>query len=115
MTDPITAILALIVFAEALWSIRAAYRLSRLYQTRLFESQFFRRLVARNKRVAYIGGGAIATIVVWSLLSWAFPDGIPAIPRPWGSVLIAIALIVVLAGPILDERYVNRVRKGETA
>jgi hypothetical protein len=113
VSDPVTLLLALVVFGESLWCIRAARRLAAVYQTRLFESLFFRRLVDRNKRVAYIGGGAITAVVIWSLVSFAVPELVPAIPRPWGTVLIAIALIVMLAGPILDDRYVQRVRKGE--
>lgn len=110
--DPITLVLAVAIFVEALWCIRAAYRLSKLYQTRLFESEFFRRLVARNKRVAYIGGGLITAIVVWSLLAWSLPEYVPQIPRPWGTVGIAVALMVLISGPILDERYVQSIRKG---
>jgi hypothetical protein len=112
VNDPITLVLAVVIIVEALWSIRAAYRLSKLYQTRLFESEFFRRLVARNKRVAYVGGGAITLLVVWALLSWSLPQYVPMLPRPWFSVFIALCLIVVLAGPILDERYVSGIRKG---
>lgn len=110
--DPITLLLAVAVFVEALWCIRAAYRLSKLYKTRLFESEFFRRLVARNKRVAYIGGGAISLIVIWALLAWSLPEYVPQIPRPWGTYGITVALMVMLAGPILDERYVQNIRKG---
>jgi hypothetical protein len=112
VNDPITLVLAVVIIVEALWSIRAAYRLSKLYQTRLFESEFFSRLVARNKRVAYVGGGAIAAVVIWGLLSWVFPEYVPVIPRPWSSVLVGIALMVMLAGPILDEHYVSGIRKG---
>jgi hypothetical protein len=112
MIDLVTLGLSIAVFIETLWCMRAAYRLSKLYQARLFQSEFFRRLVARNKRVAYIGGGAIALIVVWSLLAWSLPAFVPAIPRPWGTIAIALALMVMLSGPILDERYVQNVRKG---
>jgi Zn-dependent protease len=112
VSDPVTLLFTVAVFIEALWCIRATRRLAAVYQTRLFESAFFSRLVTRNKRVAYIGGGAIAAVVIWGLLSWVFPEYVPVIPRPWGSVLVGIALMVMLAGPILDERYVSRIRKG---
>jgi hypothetical protein len=102
VSDPVTLLFTVAVFIEALWCIRATRRLAAVYQTRLFESAFFSRLVTRNKRVAYIGG----------LLSWVFPEYVPVIPRPWSSVLVGVALMVMLAGPILDERYVNGIRKG---
>lgn len=109
--DPLILVLALALLVEIIWTVRAAHGLSLLYGSRRFDSEFFRRLVARNKRVAYIGGGLIAVVVVLTLLAIALP-GLPRLPSPWPIVLVALGLMVLLSGPILDERYVRSVRNG---
>lgn len=107
--DPLTLILALVLVVEVPVSMIAAWRLSRRYRVRLVESLFFRRLVRRNIRVAWIAGGLIGLLVFYGLISWTF--GLPPIPRPWGTVLLALALIVLLYGPIDDELAVRRIAR----
>lgn len=109
--DPLTLILVLVLLVEIPASMWAAWSLSRRYRYRLVESLFFRRLVERNLRVAYVAGGLIGAIVLYSLMAYML--GWQPIPRPWGTVALAIALIVLLAGPILDEIEVRRVAKAD--
>lgn len=112
--DPVVLVVVVVLAIEIPWAMRAARRLSKKYSVRLIESLFFRRLVQRNNRVAYVGGGVIGAVVIYSLVRYATQTSLnlPQIPSPWGSVAVGLALIVMFWGPIDDDRLTTRIAKG---
>lgn len=103
---PLVLVVALVI--EIAWSIYSAHWLAKRYSHRLVESLFFRRLVRRNKRVAYVGGGIIGIIAVYGLLSFVFPV-LPQVPRPYPAVAVIIALMLMIWGPIDDKRVIEKI------
>lgn len=94
------------LLVEIGWSIDSAHKLAVRYGRRFVDSLFFKRLVTRNQRVAYVGGGMLGFLAAYS---GAVNLGLVGpLDRPWGFVTLVVALMVLLWGPIDDWRTVSR-------
>lgn len=67
------------------------------------------RLVYRDRVIAWCCG-ALAILCVWALGNYAWPDIVPAIPRPFGTLFVLLMVWVMTRGPIEDSRAWRRIR-----
>lgn len=111
MDDGVTLLVAIVVAVESVAALVAAGYIVKVYRERREDAPFLTRLVKRDVRVA-LGGLLIAVLVAYALLVFAAPDlGLTFIPRPWPSLIIAVAVGLMEWGVISDALTFYQERK----
>ena len=104
MDDPIVLAIAIGLAVYTVYDIWCAWDTRRRYPTTLIKSMVWDRLIFGDTRV--IAGSAIMLFLIfYGLLGYAF-DWPPL--RPWGSVLLAVAWVLITYGPIATRRMLRR-------
>lgn len=68
------------------------------------------RLVKRDRVIAWCCGGLVV-LCAWSLASFTWPEIVPAVPRPFGTLWVLLMVYVMTRGPIDDRRAWQRLRE----
>lgn len=99
-----------LLIVEGTAALASGVYIAIVYHQRREDSEYLRRLVVRDWRVA-AGAVPILIVVVYSLLVFAFPDRLTPIARPWGSIAVCIPIAVFLYGVVDDARQFYRDRR----
>lgn len=67
------------------------------------------RLVHRDRVIAWCCA-ALAGLCVWNLSNFAWPEVVPSVPRPFGSLFVLLMVWVMTRGPIDDSKAWRRIR-----
>lgn len=100
--DGLTLLVVVVLLVEIPWAMRSALRVSRRYRARLRDNRLFRFLAVAAMWIAFVGGGAIGAVVLYSFARAA--GLVPDLGRVTVTILLAGALVVLLAFPIALER-----------
>lgn len=116
-----TLVIALIVafVVELVVAVWCSRQVRAMYAHRRKESILFKKLVARETRIA-VAGVVIGVVAVWSIANFVWPpvvDGVeqqgfvvPGIPRPWGIVTIVLCFMALFWGPIDTYRQLRAIQ-----
>ena len=77
--------------------------MANVYRQRYEDGRLLRRIIVRNIRVS-IAATAVAVLVAYSYLN-------DPLPRPWGAVVLGVALVAMMWGPISDAVLIWRERR----
>jgi hypothetical protein len=102
------AVLALIVIRAA-QAIRGYLYVRDVYAGRSENVSEMGRLVQRNRIIAWCSL-ALVLLGGWSLLNFSWPEHVPAVPRPFGTLSIFLVVWVMTRGPIEDRKAWKRLR-----
>jgi Na+/H+ antiporter NhaD/arsenite permease-like protein len=106
--DPLILLVTIVVVVVTVYALYCAWDMRRLYGHLRPESLLWDRLVRAETR-AVIAGVIMLALVLYGLvgfvLEWA------PIPRPWSSLALAAAYLLLIWGPIEDRRTMKRIRE----
>lgn len=107
--DLVTVVVAVAIAVRAIRAIRAWRYVEGVYRNRVGDVSELARIVERDRFIA-IGGAIILAIVGWSLANFSWPQLVPPIPRPFGSLAIGAVIWIMLRGPIEDAKAWRHLR-----
>lgn len=110
--DSLTAVivfgLLVVLLVEIPLAMRAARRIAKRYRVRLVDSPIFKWLNQTVQKIAFVGGGLIGVLVLYSAARILWPATIPPMPTGMFTLLMGTALVVLLYVPISLDREMER-------
>lgn len=106
----VTLAVAVVIGILSAAAVVAAIYVQSVYNEREADVREFRRLVKRDRRIAF-GGLIVELLVVWACLAAVWPETFQPIPRPWGAVAIGIVVALMMYGPIDDAIAFRELRR----
>jgi len=107
--DVVTIVIVVMVIARAFHAIGSYLYVRDVFDGRSETVGEQERLVQRDRVIAWCCGG-LAILGTWSLSNFAWPEYVPPIPRPFGTLFIFLVIWVMTRGPIEDRRAWQRLR-----
>ena len=100
--DELTLVITVTLIVEIVASMIATVYVAYRYRGLDDKAPFLARLVQRDIRVAF-AGAFIGIVIVYSLIRFSVPAlQLGPIPPPWGALLVAVPVGLMLLGPIWD-------------
>lgn len=111
MIDGIVATVAIVVLVgELLYAFRCALWMRQRYGRRLMRSAVWDRLMEGQARTI-IAGCILLFLIVVGAIGYVTDSQGPVLPRPVGTILLTIAFVLLLYGPIADKRMIQRLER----
>jgi hypothetical protein len=108
-SDVVTLVVLALVVWRAVLAIRGYLYVRDVYAGRSEDVSEMGRLVQRDRIIAWCSV-ALVGLGTWSLLNFSWPERIPPVPRPFGTLFIFVVVWVMTRGPIEDRRAWRKLR-----
>lgn len=109
--DVVTIVVLALVVVRAAHAILSYLYVRDVYAQRAETVGEMSRLVQRDRIIAWCSL-VLVVLGAWSLLNFTWPDIVPAVPRPFGTLTIFGIVWVMTRGPI-EDRKAWRALRGE--
>lgn len=107
--DVVTLVIVVGIILRAAQAIGSYLYVRDVFEARTETVGEQERLVQRDRIIAWCSAG-LAFLGTWSLCNYAWPEFIPPVPRPFGSLFVFLVIWIMTRGPIDDRRAWQRLR-----